>query len=71
MLQIKKGLKFSSAYDIFTYTLQVCLSVRLYPINAKTAEPIGPQMGGPQKTTGKAYGCSKLQNLNPKVLDIC
>ena len=27
----------------FIYTLVVCMSVRLYPINVKTAEPIGPK----------------------------
>ena len=27
---------------IYIYTLLVCLSISLYPINVKTAEPIGP-----------------------------
>ena len=30
-------------YCIYIYTLLVCLSVRLYPINVKTAKPIGPK----------------------------
>ena len=35
-------------------TLLVCLSVRLYPINVKTAEPVGPKFCvEPQMTTGK------------------
>ena len=29
--------------NIFIYTLLVCLGVCLYPINVKTAEPIGPK----------------------------
>ena len=38
------------------YTLLVWLSVSLYPINVKTAEPIGPKFCvGPQMTPGKIY----------------
>ena len=35
----------------------LCLSVRLYPINVKTAEPIGPKFCvGLRVTPGKVYG---------------
>ena len=35
----------------------VCLFVRLYSINVKTAEPIGPKFFmGPCVTPGKVYG---------------
>jgi len=38
-----------------------CLSVRLYPINVKTAEPIGPKFCvGPHVTPGKVYEWSKF-----------
>ena len=38
--------------------------VRLYPINVKTAEPIGPTFCvGPHMTPGKVYGCSELQKV--------
>ena len=49
-----------------------CLSVcrRLYSINIKLVEPIGPEYCvRPQMTTEKVYGCSKLQKWSPKVLD--
>ena len=37
--------------------LSVCLSVCLYPINVKTAEPIGPKyFVGHHVTPGKVYG---------------
>ena len=29
--------------SIYKFVLSVCLSVRLYPINVKTAEPVGPK----------------------------
>ena len=36
--------------------LSVCLSVRLYPLNVKTAEPIGPKFCvGHNVTPGKVY----------------
>ena len=36
--------------------LSVCLSACLYPINVKTAEPIGPKLFvGHHVTTGKVY----------------
>ena len=42
--------------------LFVCLSVCLYPINVKTAEPIGPKFFvGHHATTGKVYEWSKFQ----------
>ena len=40
----------------------VCLFVFLYPINVKTAEPIGPKFFvGHHVTTGKVYEWSKFQ----------
>ena len=42
--------------------LSVCLSVCLYPINVKTAEPIGPNFFvGYLGTPGKVYEWSKFQ----------
>jgi len=42
--------------------LSVCLSVCLYPINVKTAEPIGPKFFvGHLGTPGKVYEKSKFQ----------
>ena len=42
--------------------LFVCLFVCLYPINVKTAEPIGPKFCvGHHVTTGKVYESSKFQ----------
>ena len=41
--------------------LGVCLSVCLYPINVKTAEPIGPKFFvKPHVTPGKVYDLSKF-----------
>ena len=38
------------------YTYILCLSVPLYPINVKTAEPIGPKLFvDPHVTTRKVY----------------
>ena len=43
--------------------------VCLYPINVKTAEPIGPKFGvGPLMTPEKVYGCSKFQTSLPQIL---
>ena len=40
----------------------VCLSIRLYPINLKTAEPIWSKFCvGPHMTPGKVYETSKLE----------
>ena len=42
--------------------LYVCLFVCLYPINVKTAEPIGPKFFvGPHGAPGKVYEKSKFQ----------
>ena len=42
--------------------LSVCLFVCLYPINVKTAEPIGPKFFvGHLGTSGKVYESSKFQ----------
>ena len=44
---------------IFLYSLFVCLSVCLYPINVKTADPIGSKFCvGPYMTPGKFYAVS-------------
>ena len=49
--------------------MSVCLFAHFYLINVKTAEPIGPKFClGPRMTSRKVYGCSKLKNLDPKVL---
>ena len=43
--------------SIYKFSLSVCLFVCLYPINVKTAEPIGPNfVVGPRVTPGKVYG---------------
>ena len=61
-ISIKILLKVTTIYScIYVYTLlvcmSVCLSVRLCPINVKTAEPIGPKFFvGPRVTEGKVYG---------------
>ena len=48
--------------SIYKFGLSVCLSVCLYPINVKTAEPIGPKFFvGHHMTTGKVYEWSKFQ----------
>ena len=47
---------------IYLYINLVCLSVCLYPINVKTAEPIGPNFFvGHLGTPGKVYESSKFQ----------
>ena len=47
-----------------SWCLFVCLSVCLYPINVKTAEPIGPKFFvGHLGTPGKVYKWSKFQIL--------
>ena len=49
--------------------MSVCLFVCVYPINDKTAEPIGPKFSvGPGMTPGKVYGCSELQKVVSKSL---
>ena len=54
------------------FCLSVCLFVRLYPINVKTAEPIGAKFRtGPHITPGKITGRSKLQKLLSKIFDFC
>ena len=45
--------------------LFVCLFVCLYPINVKTAEPIGPKFFvGSRVTPGKVYGWSNFQKFD-------
>ena len=51
-----------STSSIYKFGLSVCLSVCLYPINVKTAEPIGPNFFvGHLGTPGKVYDSSKFQ----------
>jgi len=46
------------------YINLACLSVRLYPINVKTAEPIGPKFCvGPNVTPGEVYELPKLEKF--------
>ena len=43
----------------------ICFSVRVYPINVKTAEPIAPKFCvGPHVTPGEVYECSKFQKIS-------
>ena len=47
---------FWATSSIYKFSLSVCL----YPINIKTAEPIGPKFCvGPLVTPGKVYKCAK------------
>ena len=49
---------------IYIYIVFACLSVHLYPINVKTAEPIGPTFCvEPHITPGKVYECSEFQTV--------
>ena len=48
-------------FSIYIYTLLVCLTVRLYPINGGTDR--AQIFVGPHMTPGKVYGCSKLQKF--------
>ena len=56
-------LKLKSIYKFgLSVCLSVCLFVCLYPINVKTAEPIGPKFFvGHLGTQGKVYESSKFQ----------
>ena len=48
----------------YIYTLLVCVSVRLFPINAKTPDPIGPKICvGPHMTLGKGLEWSNFQKI--------
>ena len=50
-----------NSYDIFLSSIYI-LSVRLYALNVKTAEPIGPKFcGGLHMSFGKVYGTSKFE----------
>ena len=54
-------IQYSYSVSIYIYT---CLSVCLYPINVKTAEPIGTKFCvGPHMTPGKVFVWSKFQKL--------
>ena len=47
-------------------------SVRLHPINVKTAEPIGPKFCvRPHMTPARVYLRLKITNLCPKVFEFC
>ena len=53
----------------FTFIYILCLSVRLYAINTKTAESIGPKIfEATHMIPRKVYGCSKLQKSVSKML---
>ena len=56
----------------YNFRFHFCLSVcKLYPINPKTAEPIGPKFCvGPHMTPGKVYGWTKFKNMPPPNLKI-
>ena len=44
--------------------LSGCLSICLYPINGKTADPIEPKFCvGPRMSPGNVYECSELQKV--------
>jgi len=52
--------------SIYIYIYFACLSVRLYPINVKTAEPIGPKFFvWTHVTQGRFMGDRILKNLPP------
>ena len=54
----------TNGFSIYIYTLLVCLFVCSYPINVKTAEPIGPKFCvGPYMTPGKVYGKIKISKI--------
>ena len=63
--------------NFYLYIYFACLSVCpfTYPINVKTAKPIGPKFCvGPHMTPGKVYRFMDSQNYKnfcPKVLDFC
>ena len=51
---------------LYILCLIVCLLVCLYPINVKTAEPIGSKLvAGPHLTLGKVYGCDRISKNLP------
>ena len=50
--------------SIYKFGLSVCLSVCFYPINVKTAEPIGPKFFvGHHVILGKVYGWLNFQKF--------
>ena len=62
----KHGIETREFFPVYPYIyfacLSVCFSVRLCPLNVKTAEPFGEKFGvGSHMTPGKVYGCQ--QNL--------
>ena len=60
-IQTEKSAKFKSL-SIYNFGLSVCLFVCLYPINVKTAEPIGPKFFvGHLGTPRKVYEWPKFQ----------
>ena len=64
MYSIFKFVKLTIPFNLYINLacLSVCLSVCLYPINVKTAEPIGPKFFvGHLGTPGKVYEWSKFQ----------
>ena len=58
-----------SLADDFFYTYILCFSVRLYAINVKAAEPIGPKIfEATHMIPEKVSRCSKLQKCVSKML---
>ena len=56
--------------SIYKFGLSVCLSVCLYPINVKTAEPIGPKFFvGHLGTPGKVMNHQNFKYLSPSKFD--
>ncbi len=50
--------------SIYKFGLSWCLSVCLYPINVKTAEPIGPKFFvGARVTPVKVYGDQNFKKI--------
>ena len=50
--------------------LFVCLFVCLYPINVKTAEPIGPEFCvGPHMIPAKVHGWLEFKKINENKVD--
>ena len=51
------------AHESSIYLYMACLSVCLYPINVKTAEPIGSKFKGPDMIQGKVCGWLELKKF--------
>ena len=47
-------------YSLLLFTLLVCLSVCFYPINVKTADPLGPTFFVEPRVTHKKFASNKI-----------